>query len=328
MKSIPLQEVLSVQPEQYGNISKVFCAVSGGRTSAYMAWFLLNHKDMVAEYIGVPEEEIEYKFVFANTGMEHDETYRFLDAVNKNILNNKLVCVESRFDPELGKGTKHIELTIEELMGHRDFRLHSHPFRAEIEKYGIPNTQAAHCTREMKLNSIHHYLRGLWGRDYYTCVGIRSDESRRVAKSATKDKIIYPLIDIASTDKDDVLAFFENFDWDLKIPEYLGNCVTCFKKSDKKLYLAYKEAPEYFDFCLEMEAKHGRAGPRYSPIRSKNSAEEIKNLPDNVFFRGNRSTKDMINLFRLWDEVGANAASMAEDGGCSESCELYQMELI
>ena len=42
----------------------------------------------------------------------------------------------------------------------------------------------------------------------------------------------------------------------LEIPDYLGNCLTCHKKSDRKLNLIAVEHPEYFDFYKRMEKKY------------------------------------------------------------------------
>ncbi len=320
-----MQSVFAERPDGYGEINKITVAVSGGRTSAYMAYFLLKNKAVVSEYIGIPEDEIEYLFVFANTGMEHGDTYRFLSDVNKHILGGALVMVEPKISPRLGEGTTHRTVSAETTMRMNDFKGSAHPFSSFIKKYGIPNNQAPQCTRAMKLESVDSYVKEAGFKKSYRAIGIRDDERRRVSKNSTKDKIIYPLVDIFPADKEDVLDFFSQYDWDLKIPEHLGNCVTCFKKGGKKLYMAYKECPEYFDFNIEMEALYGRAGARFDSKRAKNFDADA---PDNVFFRGGRSTKDMIKLFEVFDESGRGLDDRVDEGGCSESCEIYQTELF
>lgn len=49
-------------------------AFSGGRTSAYMS-YLINSKQVCTEY--------EPHFVFCNTGLEHEDTLRFVNEVDK-----------------------------------------------------------------------------------------------------------------------------------------------------------------------------------------------------------------------------------------------------
>ena len=59
-------------------------------------------------------------------------------------------------------------------------------------------------------------------------IGIRADESHRKSKVAEENNFIYPLIDW-DIDKEDVLSWWEDQDFDLEIPEHMGNCVWCWK---------------------------------------------------------------------------------------------------
>ena len=289
----------------------IVCSISGGRTSAYMAYKLKNNLSDLEDFMG---DSVELKYVFANTGMEHDDTLRFLSDVDEQF-NLGVVWVEGVAQHGERVSTKYRVVDCNTASRNTEWKNDKHPFHGHIMKYGIPNIAFPTCTREMKLNSITSYLRsiGLNKSDYYTAIGIREDEKRRVSKNADAGNIFYPLVDIWPTDKQDVLDFFSEFDWDLKIPEWQGNCVTCFKKSYKKLKAVYFETPNVFDFTDYMEKKYPRVGAEFRNEWS----------PDRVFFRKSMSTEKLIESF---DDNDPHP--YIDDGGCSESCEMYQMELI
>jgi len=190
------------------------------------------------------------------------------------------------------------------------------PFEAVVSKYGLPNQTFKLCTREMKANTMDSYSESVWGADNFeVAIGIRADERRRVSKNATKNRIVYPLVDMTPTTKEDVLEFFGNLHWDLRIPEYLGNCITCFQKSDKKLNTIYRESPAEFEFFRHLENTYSGVGPNNVPGPRK-------------FFRKYRSTKDLTAAF---DYLNVDSSKMINDedsGTCSESCEVYETELI
>lgn len=321
------QSVFSKLPDNPDKINVVLICVSGGRTSAFMAEWMEENKDAVANYLRV--DSVVYVYVFANTGQEHNDSLRFVNDFDKHILGGQLVWVEAVINPDIGKGTGHRVVSFS-TAARWDCHTTASPYHAEVIKYGIPNTKAPHCTREMKRNAITSYMKSLGHTKYFTAIGIRSDENRRVSSQAGAERIIYPLVDIVSVDKEDVSMHWEERHWDLRIPEHLGNCVTCFKKSDVKLYRAYKENPEYFSFFHTMEKMHGRAGPRYELGRNKQltSQAELDALPDSVFYRSGRSSDEMLALFNLWDESGASPSHFTDEGGCSESCEIYQMDML
>lgn len=277
-------------------------SISGGRTSAMMAKFCQTRLNRPLIY------------VFANTGMEHEDTLRFLHDVEVNF-NMPIVWLEGRFH-EHGKGVTHEVVSYETAARVEDWQDESkpHPYRDMCAKLGVPSNPAPFCTREMKLYTINHYLKSIGWEKEERAIGIRTDENRRVAKNATKDRIVYPLLDWFPRDKDDVLAFWEDYDWDLAIPEHLGNCVTCFKKSDKKLWSALHDEPEAFAFNDSMEQRYGRQHYRF----------RVKNMPGTgKFFRGDRSTGELIASVGGLSEEAARRLSEKSSGGCSESCEIY-----
>jgi hypothetical protein len=302
-------------------MSVVNISISGGRTSAYMAWWMNENRQAVADHIGCDEAEMKYYFTFANTGMEHDDTLRFMNDVGQKLLGGQVVWLESEAQHGSRKSSKHRVVSYETAFRNADWRDVRHPFHDNILKYGISNMTWQPCTREMKYNAMTSWretVGGLRPKDYYTAIGIRDDEQRRVKRNPATGPIIYPLVDLNPVDKQDVLDWFKQFEWDLAIPEWQGNCITCHKKSFKKLNKFYNETPEAFEFFDAMERSHGFIGPEF-----KKGVTEPR-----VFFRGNRSTKDMIALFDATDADPADYIDTMNDAGCSESCEMYETEVV
>jgi len=242
----------------------LFVSFSGGRTSAYMCWYLLKYWGHIYNFI----------FVFANTGLEHEETLIFVDRCDKAFGLN-LIYVEAVVNPEKGKGIRHkiINFTTAARKGE--------PFREYIAKEGIPNAGNPKCTDRLKQFVMESYKRSIGFRSkHLTAVGYRADEIDRMSEKAEKDGLIYPLISWQHTTKPEVNAWWAERDFNLELTEEYGNCVTCWKKSDRKLMTIAKHHPEYFDFNIEMEREMGSAGP--------SGHDNI------VFFRGKKSALDII----------------------------------
>lgn len=292
-------------------------SVSGGWTSAYMAYMLKKRKAEVAAYFGVDESEVVFLFTFANTGLEHDDTLRFMRDVSRYLLDDAVVWVEGVVPHGLKKSTTHRVVDYDTAFRADQWSDPRHPFHAYISKYGIPNVRFKSCTRELKLRTINSYLNSITGDlEFYTAIGIREDETRRVSKSAGVDRIFYPLVDIFPTDKDEVLDRFAQFEWDLAIPEWLGNCVTCYKKSFKKLKAVHAENPEFYEFNREMERRYAYVGAEFR----KHNATKPR-----TFFRLGTSTDKLIEAFGMGDENPEKYINVMNDAGCSESCEMYEM---
>jgi len=259
---------------------KLLVSFSGGRTSAYMCWWL---KEKMSD-------KYDFTFAFMNTGCEHTKT---LDFVNNCDLffNLDLIWIEAVINK---KGTTY--KTVDFKTANRDGK----PFESMIKKYGIPNVSAPHCNRELKVqpvNKLHRDL-GITKR----AIGIRSDEFSRAVKTLKEknpswnmdqlleykyniEGIYYPLIKDEPVTKDTILHWWSKMPFNLEIKEHEGNCVTCWKKSERKLWTLAKENESHFDFFKNMESKYGD----YIPISHKSRSGK------QVFFRGNRSTKDMIH---------------------------------
>lgn len=271
---------------------------SGGRTSAYMAKMLIDNF----------ADRYDFIVTFANTGMEHEKTLEFINNCDKYFgFNTVWLEASVKHGERIGTGFNIVTFETASRNGE--------PFHEVIKKYGIPNTAYPHCTRELKLNVMRSYLSslGINHRDIRTAIGIREDETRRISKQAGVNNIVYPLIDDFPSDKQDILQWWSNQEFDLEIPEYLGNCVGCFKKSFKKQFRTLDKYPNALDFYAEMERLYPQVGNK-------------EGHHDRVFFRGNTSANSLIGLWS--DDDQEEQLDMFLDGGCSESCEVYTTEEI
>lgn len=274
----------------------LFVSFSGGRTSAYMCWYLLTYWSHKYNFI----------FVFANTGLEHEETLIFVDRCDKEMSLN-LAWLEAvvHYNEEKGCTHKIVDFTTAARKGE--------PFEAVIKKYGIPNPDFPHCNRELKLNPIFSFKRSLgYKSNHDTALGIRVDEMDRQRKDAKKAGIQYPLISKKPTTKPEVRHWWNDHGFDLMLDEHEGNCVTCWKKSDRKLMTVAKHEPWYFDFFARMERENGFCGAESSlhrpylkewqtvinksgdsEMKEVTIAYEIKRTP-RVFYRKYRNAQDII----------------------------------
>lgn len=271
----------------------IFISFSGGRTSAYMTRWLLQRRDRAKCLV-----------LFANTGREHPRTLDFVKACD-DALGFNTVWLEAVVHPEDGKGTTHRVVTYEtaDRVGG--------PYEEMLKKYGIPNVSFPHCTRELKLRPMHSYLRSIGHEPgkIPTAIGIRADERRRVKN---QPNIFYPLIEPEPTDKQDILDWWAERPYmDLGIEEFEGNCLGCFKKSFSKHFAQLDKDPSVYAWTDHMEKKYAHAGAGEGP---------------RVFFRGNRNTEQLVQLRR--SAPGFDPAHHVAEGGCAESCELYETEAL
>ncbi len=280
---------------------KLYLSFSGGKTSGYMTKQILNR----------PESHLyEIIVLFANAGQENEETLQFVHDCDTHFGFNT-VWIEAVIDPVLHRGTTHKIVTFE--TANRD----GSEFEEMIKKYGIPNKSYPHCTREMKLRPMESYLRSIGWTDHLTAIGIRTDETRRVSKTAEAKRIVYPLVDWFPTDKIDINDFWEDQDFTLNLAEHRGNCSWCWKKSFNKHFRLIGETPEIYDFPKRMEALYPKAG-RGTEMQSR------------VFFRSKHSAEDLFIMAEAVKQEGdrhlQGSLDLDNNGGCSESCELYAME--
>ena len=277
---------------------------SGGRTSGYLTKRLLEEKNKWKDVI----------VIFANTGQEHEKTLEFINNCDKKFGFNT-VWIEAIAHP--GERKTSTAKIVNYKTASRDGR----PFEDVIAKYGIPWSKAGHCTRELKEQPIKNYLRelGLNKTNRVMAIGIRADESHRKSKVAEENNFIYPLIDW-DIDKEDVLSWWEDQDFDLEIPEHMGNCVWCWKKSYIKLVTVMREKPEAFDFPERMEKLHGRTGNIAQKVLNNGVLKGQKSIK---FFRGFKTVEDIRKMAKENDDVFIDEHFMRISGGCSEECQPF-----
>lgn len=281
---------------------KVAISFSGGRTSGYMTHKITRN---------LPEG-VEARIIFANTGQEDERTLEFVHNCEK-VFGWDVTWVEAVAQHGIRKSPVH------KIVDFESASRKGEPFEDCIIKYGIPNQAAPNCTRNLKLNPMKSLLRS-WGwkhGDYCSAVGIRQDEMDRISSYADKDNLIYPLVKWGVR-KEDVIEWWRKQNFDLTLPEHRGNCVTCWKKSFRKLVQLYREDPEAFNFFNRMEKQHGDKG-----AVAKASGKR------QVFFRGTRSIADIKEMAEsdhigYQDEYWMGRYGLGDcDVECGESCEVF-----
>lgn len=278
----------------------LFVSFSGGRTSAYMSKWLIDNKPEGTELI----------FTFANTGLEHEKTLEFVDKCDK-AFGMDLVWVEADVQHGERVGTKH------KIVNFETASRNGEPFEEVIKKYGLPNADYPHCNRELKLAPLHSFKNSIQPltHDSFFAIGIRADEFDRMSADAKKNKLVYPLVSTGAT-KPQIINWWSKQNFDLELPEHLGNCVSCWKKSDRKLLTIAKHDQKRFDFFARMESEYGHITTTEKPRK---------------LFRHERTTADIIATSKKpfvefvdhKPEYTPDLFGLDEASGCEESCEPY-----
>lgn len=199
-------------------------------------------------------DKFDLRWLFANTGQEHEETLRFVDRCDKAWGMN-IVWLEAEVVDGQRKASGYRVVSFD--TASRDGR----PFEDVIRKYGIPNKAYPHCTRELKANPMAAYAKAHGaGREVFMAIGLRADEIDRIAGNAKKKGIIYPLISMFPTMKYEVNAWWDKQPFTLNLPEHHGNCLWCWKKSGRKHGRLLREMPGIYEFPARMEREYGMVG--------------------------------------------------------------------
>jgi 3'-phosphoadenosine 5'-phosphosulfate sulfotransferase (PAPS reductase)/FAD synthetase len=220
---------------------------SGGRTSAFMLFKVLEAHDM-----SLPPEAI---VCFANTGKEDEATLQFV----KDCQDNWAVPI-TWLEYVDAEETKDRWKQVNFETASRD----GEPFEALIRKRNyLPNPVSRFCTVELKVRTIHRYLKANGWTEWDSMLGIRADEQRRLAKIGNQDygkheEKIAPLGGMGVT-KETVGDFWRKQSFDLGLPNMNGvtmhgNCDLCFLKGGAQVLSLIQEKPERAVWWAKMEA--------------------------------------------------------------------------
>ena len=220
---------------------------SGGRTSAYMLWRVLE-----AHQMSLPPEAV---VCFANTGKEDEATLRFVQDCSEQ-WNVTIIWLEYQAATETADRWRLVDFDTASRNGE--------PFEALIRARNyLPNPVAWFCTVELKVRAIHRYLKNIGWTEWDSMLGIRADEPRRLAKIGNQDygkheEKCAPLGQAGIT-KEDVGAFWRKQPFDLGLPNnngvtIHGNCDLCFLKGGAQVLSLITEKPERAVWWAKMEA--------------------------------------------------------------------------
>ena len=219
---------------------------SGGRTSGYMLWRILQ-----AHGGKLPDDVV---VMFANTGKEMGETLDFVQECSER-WNVPITWVEYAGKGDDGKQIKVVDWHTASRNGEPYERL-------IVERNYLPNPVARFCTVELKVRPMHRYLKALGWDAWTSCVGMRADEPRRVAKlsnvyEGNHETRIAPLAQ-AGIAVEEVGRFWSEQPFDLRLPNMHGktmhgNCDLCFLKGAHQLLALIRERPERAIWWMNME---------------------------------------------------------------------------
>lgn len=256
---------------------------SGGRTSAYMLWKCLEAHDGV-----LPEEAI---VCFANTGKEEEATLKFVNdcAVNWNV---NIVWLEYRDNEQKF-----------EVVRYDTASRNGEPFEILIRKRKfLPNPTARFCTVELKVRTIHRYLKSIGIESAINMIGIRADEQRRLKKISNNDYgnqwEKYAPLGLDNVTKQTVGNFWKQQPFDLELfnnngVTMHGNCDLCFLKGGNQIQSLIQEKPERAIWWAKMETLAQTSAATYGDgARFRKDRPSYQQMYDNAFAQKTLSFSD------------------------------------
>jgi 3'-phosphoadenosine 5'-phosphosulfate sulfotransferase (PAPS reductase)/FAD synthetase len=227
---------------------------SGGRTSGYMLWRILQ-----ANGGTLPDGVVS---VFANTGKEMPETLDFVKECSERWAV-PITWVEYAGRNEDGSKAHRI-------VTHETASRNGEPFLELIkDRSFLPNPVARFCTVELKIRTMHRYLRSIGFTEWTSYIGLRADEQRRVAKIGNQDYGKHETKEAplarAGIAVAEVGQFWTAQPFDLMLPNMNGvtmhgNCDLCYLKGLNQKVTLIREKPERAIWWIAAEASVQSSG--------------------------------------------------------------------
>ena len=223
------------RPDPYRITGPAVISFSGGRTSAYMLWRVLQ------AHGGVLPPDVYV--LFENTGREMPATLDFVNGCAKRW------CVPVIWLEYDGTGDKPSYKVVTYETADRTGR----PFEEMLKrKSALPNPVSRFCTIELKVRTAKRYVvANLGWKRWTSVVGLRADEPGRVFRATDirrnkKDRwdVICPLYE-DGVQEIEVLDFWKAQPFRLGLRgRHEGNCDGCFLKSRGSLARMLRDYPD------------------------------------------------------------------------------------
>lgn len=286
---------------------------SGGRTSAYMLWRILQaHGGTLPDDVHV---------CFANTGKEREETLRFVHecGVRWNVPITWLewaagagADTEDRFN----------------IVGLNSASRNGEPLRALFRrKQYLPNAVTRFCTAEAKIETMKQFMLSLGYEHWINVVGLRADERHRLLKQVLRNiegkerwRSSCPLA-VGGVIKRHVLGFFLGRNqwgtdrryplpqgFDLGLEEHEGNCDACMLKGYLVLAHIERRRPGTLNWWIEAEAEVTALAGKSSGARfiTEYSYAEIQKLAQSAAELPGLEGLEMEDCTGEFCHIGAN----------------------
>jgi 3'-phosphoadenosine 5'-phosphosulfate sulfotransferase (PAPS reductase)/FAD synthetase len=287
-----------VTTDPFRIVGPAVISFSGGRTSAYMLWRILD-----AHGGTLPDDVVA---CFANTGREMPATLDFVRDCGA-AWNVPIRWLEYRWEPGRNYAVE---------VSHNSASRDGEPFEQTMIAHGFnPNPLTRFCTTDLKIKTIRRWMKAErgWGR-FLNVVGLRADEMGRVERlrdPARQKKdgmpVACPLAD-AGVEQIDVFAFWKAQPFDLRLKgAWEGNCDGCFLKGRAALERMFLDHPERMQWWVEIE--QDRLGGKI--------ANGWKN-PDMALFRADR--EDYATMARTVRDQGRLPFDWSQPEPCLEGC--------
>jgi hypothetical protein len=248
---------------------------SGGRTSGMMTLLEMQKGLGPDDYV-----------VFCNTGMEDEETYKFLH----------------RQQTVLGVPLRWIEYCPTNRWREVDFYSASRngePFvQMMLKKQAVPSGHMGRfCTTELKIKAKVEFMRSQGHPYFEAVVGIRADEPARhfAGKDDKRHYVTHPLYHAGIT-RADVLKFWRGQPFDLEADALAGNCTLCFGKGMGKKVALLERRPELAQWWIDVEKAMGH------PFSLRYSMQALADLAEKRAAHRAAAPQATIDFFPNYDE--------------------------